>query len=205
MSDLPPEILSIILQHIPHQHRLSHCALVTPTWTRQAHLDITDMTLQDATPEACQSLQQWLQRCGQQVSSLSIAAAPAAACAATSSAHPITGQQVVSNSKYGTTFQLPGSQLQHLHTLSVQNFSCILVDDSTELEQPCSTATAAAGNSSSEPNSTSSTFSTQGGSSNCGGSLLAACIPVPLLNQLRSLCRLRGSEVLKLASALHYP
>jgi hypothetical protein len=57
---------------------------------RQAHLDINDIIWQDATHAACQSLQLWLQRYGQQVNSLNITAAPAAA--ATSSAATITEQ-----------------------------------------------------------------------------------------------------------------
>jgi hypothetical protein len=84
--------------------------------------------------------------------------------------------------------------LQHLHTLSVQNFR--FVPDSnglSDLEQlpetitTTTTTAAAVGNGISDQNNFTNTISIQSSSSNCGGSLLTACIPVPLLCQLHSL------------------
>jgi hypothetical protein len=98
----------------------------------------------------------------------------------------MTGQQFIHGNGPRPMFQLPSNHLQHLQTLSVQYFSFALVGNSTETEHP-PPATAAVGNSISDPNSTNSTISTRRSRSNSGSSVLTAYAPVPLLSQLRSL------------------
>jgi hypothetical protein len=70
--DLPPALLTRILQAVPQQEHLSSCATVCPSWATAAAAATVDVDLSDATANVVAAFQPWLEQHGNQLVSLKL-------------------------------------------------------------------------------------------------------------------------------------
>ena len=73
LPELPLAVLAKVLQHVPLQQRMQHCALTCRAWCTAADMATTTINRGCLPSKKLQSLSSWLKQHGKQLSSLGVA------------------------------------------------------------------------------------------------------------------------------------
>jgi hypothetical protein len=182
ISQLPSALLTMVLQHVPLQQRLSHCSLVCEAWAAAATAASTHF-VHEIPEDRLPSLLPWLDQHGTQLLSLDLSC---------------KGLDAYGN---GPLLQLPVGRLTKLQQLSLSGFDLLLSPSSsakarTAVDHSSSSSSSGSGedDDGDEDSTSSSSSSSNGGGisssvKGCGDSRLGSSgLGQCLLPDLQSLC-----------------
>ena len=197
ISQLPSALLAMVLQHVPLQQRLSHCALVCKAWAAAATAASTHF-VHEISEDRLPSLLPWLRQHGTQLLRLDLSC---------KGLHPYGN---------GPLLQLPMGRLPKLQQLSLSGFDLLLSPSGsakarTAVDHNNNSSSSSGEDDDGDEDSTSSSSSSNGGGnsssvkgcgeSRVGSSGLGQCLLPDLQSLCLHRCRLQRPDSLAVLTA----